>query len=63
MVRWGVLIAILIALIIDGVIQLAHGRPAPVPAITSTTTTNTPSPGAWPTLPSMLTVINLSPGL
>lgn len=88
LVGWGVLIAVLIALIIYGIIQLAHGSPPREPATTTTTTspssattttdtgtpttttadtgtpttTSTPSPGAFPRLPSVITLPSL-PGL
>jgi cytoskeletal protein RodZ len=48
MVGWGILIAILIALIVWGIIQLAHGAPPQEPApattpVTATTATTRPS--------------------
>nr|WP_244174477.1 oligopeptide transporter substrate-binding protein [Mycobacterium persicum] len=42
LVGWGVLIAALIAVIVYGIIQLAHGRPTPASVTTTVTTTTMP---------------------
>jgi cytoskeletal protein RodZ len=49
---WGILIAILIALIVWGIIQLAEGPPTQEPAVTITpTATTTPRSSAPPVVP------------
>ncbi|WP_099288215.1 oligopeptide transporter substrate-binding protein, partial [Mycobacterium persicum] len=49
LVGWGVLIAALIALIVYGIIQLAHGRPTPASVTTTVTTTTPPTTTTAPT--------------